>query len=99
MRMTGFGASCPLRRILTKVASPSDSGRSGSAAGTGLHAPFRPFDQLRQNCLEVSGRSYLYLPNGNPTPGPKLEYKLHWFERHRECQLDRLAPHRRDAQD
>jgi exodeoxyribonuclease-3 len=23
----------------------------------------------------------LYLPNGNPAPGPKLEYKLHWFER------------------
>jgi exodeoxyribonuclease-3 len=23
----------------------------------------------------------LYLPNGNPAPGPKLEYKLGWFER------------------
>lgn len=23
----------------------------------------------------------LYLPNGNPVPGPKLEYKLRWFER------------------
>lgn len=23
----------------------------------------------------------LYLPNGNPTPGPKLDYKLQWFER------------------
>ncbi|RYD58015.1 MAG: exodeoxyribonuclease III [Sphingobacteriales bacterium] len=23
----------------------------------------------------------LYLPNGNPTPGPKFEYKLKWFER------------------
>jgi exodeoxyribonuclease-3 len=23
----------------------------------------------------------LYLPNGNPTPGPKFDYKLHWFER------------------
>jgi exodeoxyribonuclease-3 len=23
----------------------------------------------------------LYLPNGNPAPGPKLEYKLRWFER------------------
>ena len=22
----------------------------------------------------------LYLPNGNPAPGPKLEYKLRWFE-------------------
>ena len=23
----------------------------------------------------------LYLPNGNPAPGPKLEYKLQWMER------------------
>ncbi|WP_454884895.1 exodeoxyribonuclease III [Sphingomonas oryzagri] len=23
----------------------------------------------------------LYLPNGNPKPGPKFEYKLRWFER------------------
>lgn len=23
----------------------------------------------------------LYLPNGNPTPGPKYDYKLEWFER------------------
>ncbi|GGD16851.1 exodeoxyribonuclease III [Aureimonas glaciei] len=23
----------------------------------------------------------LYLPNGNPQPGPKLDYKLAWFER------------------
>src|SRR3982751_4938893 len=27
----------------------------------------------------------LYLPNGNPTPGPKFDYKLAWF--------DRLAKH------
>lgn len=23
----------------------------------------------------------LYLPNGNPTPGPKFDYKLKWFDR------------------
>ncbi len=23
----------------------------------------------------------LYLPNGNPQPGPKFDYKLAWFER------------------
>jgi exodeoxyribonuclease-3 len=23
----------------------------------------------------------LYLPNGNPSPGPKFDYKLRWFER------------------
>ena len=26
----------------------------------------------------------LYLPNGNPWPGPKFEYKLRWFERLRK---------------
>lgn len=25
--------------------------------------------------------SCLYLPNGNPAPGPKFDYKLEWFER------------------
>jgi exodeoxyribonuclease-3 len=25
--------------------------------------------------------SCLYLPNGNPAPGPKFDYKLRWFER------------------
>jgi len=32
---------------------------------------------------EVSGIvvGCLYLPNGNPQPGPKFEYKLKWFER------------------
>ncbi len=26
----------------------------------------------------------LYMPNGNPTPGPKLEYKMTWFKRLQE---------------
>ena len=26
----------------------------------------------------------LYLPNGNPQPGPKFDYKLHWFARFNE---------------
>ena len=29
----------------------------------------------------------LYLPNGNPAPGPKFDYKLQWFER-----LTRMLP-------
>jgi len=29
----------------------------------------------------------LYLPNGNPAPGPKFDYKLQWFERF----IDRAA--------
>jgi len=37
----------------------------------------------------------LYLPNGNPAPGPKFDYKLKWFERfdsHAKHLLDKRAP-------
>ncbi|WP_047197717.1 exodeoxyribonuclease III [Caldimonas brevitalea] len=37
----------------------------------------------------------LYLPNGNPQPGPKFDYKLAWFERlitHAQGLLDSGAP-------
>jgi len=30
----------------------------------------------------------LYLPNGNPAPGPKFDYKLRWFERLTEHAAD-----------
>ncbi len=33
----------------------------------------------------------LYLPNGNPQPGPKFDYKLAWMERLRARMLDLLA--------
>lgn len=35
----------------------------------------------------------LYVPNGNPSPGPKFEYKLRWFER-LAAQADALLAHR-----
>jgi exodeoxyribonuclease-3 len=37
----------------------------------------------------------LYLPNGNPAPGPKFDYKLKWFERlnaYAQSLLDRGGP-------
>lgn len=33
----------------------------------------------------------LYLPNGNPVPGPKYDYKLSWMERLRQRAADLLA--------
>lgn len=33
----------------------------------------------------------LYLPNGNPAPGPKFDYKLRWFERFTEHAAQLLA--------
>ncbi|WP_260598391.1 exodeoxyribonuclease III [Sphingomonas endolithica] len=40
--------------------------------------------------VEVDGLvvASIYLPNGNPLPGPKFDYKLRW--------IDRLAAHTRD---
>lgn len=32
----------------------------------------------------------LYLPNGNPAPGPKFDYKLRWFKRLQEYAADLL---------
>lgn len=33
----------------------------------------------------------LYLPNGNPTPGPKFDYKMQWFQRLTAHAADLLA--------
>jgi exodeoxyribonuclease III len=42
-------------------------------------------DDLQSRYIEGIVRDHLigclYLPNGNPAPGPKFEYKLRWFER------------------
>jgi exonuclease III len=32
-----------------------------------------------------------YLPNGNPAPGPRFDYKLRWFERLTEHSASLLA--------
>lgn len=42
-------------------------------------------DDLQSRYLEVMVRETvigcIYLPNGNPAPGPKFDYKMRWFER------------------
>lgn len=42
-------------------------------------------DDFQSRYLEVMVKNIviccLYLPNGNPAPGPKFDYKLRWFER------------------
>jgi exodeoxyribonuclease-3 len=34
-----------------------------------------------ETALDTNLIGCLYLPNGNPAPGPKFDYKLKWFER------------------
>ena len=42
-------------------------------------------DDVHSRYIEAAVRGVLvgclYLPNGNPWPGPKFDYKLRWFER------------------
>ncbi len=58
--------------------------RGGQPTETGRGLPGDEADaQSRYLAAEVSGLlvGCLYLPNGNPAPGPKFDYKLAWFER------------------
>ncbi|NCU21126.1 exodeoxyribonuclease III, partial [Candidatus Falkowbacteria bacterium] len=43
---------------------------------------------LGRRAVRVAG---LYLPNGNPAPGPKFDYKLAWMARMRARAADLLA--------
>ena len=58
--------------------------KSGSIVETRRQLPGDPEDgQSRYLEAEIGGVivGCLYLPNGNPWPGPKFDYKLQWFNR------------------
>jgi exodeoxyribonuclease-3 len=61
--------------ILTRGTEPIETRRSlpGDAEDTQSR-----YIEAAVNGLVVA---CLYLPNGNPAPGPKFDYKLRWFER------------------
>jgi exodeoxyribonuclease III len=81
VRKAGYGAIWHGQRswngvaILSKGADPVETrrGLAGSPSD----------DQSRYVEAAVHGLlvGCLYLPNGNPQPGPKFDYKLAWFER------------------
>jgi exodeoxyribonuclease III len=81
IRDSGYGAIWHGQRswngvaILAKGADPVESRR-------GL--PGDP-DDTHSRYIEAAAHGVivgcLYLPNGNPQPGPKFDYKLAWFER------------------
>jgi exodeoxyribonuclease-3 len=81
IRKAGYGAIWHGQKswngvaILARGAEPTETRR-------GL--PGHPDDaQSRYIEAAVDGvlMGCLYLPNGNPAPGPKFDYKLRWFER------------------
>jgi exodeoxyribonuclease III len=61
--------------ILAKGGSPVERRRGLPGDPDDLHSRYI---EARVNGLVVG---CLYLPNGNPQPGPKFTYKLAWFER------------------
>jgi exodeoxyribonuclease-3 len=61
--------------ILAKSAEPIESRRGVPGDATDTHS--RYLEAAVGGIIVAS----LYLPNGNPQPGPKFDYKLAWFER------------------
>ncbi|QEC43377.1 exodeoxyribonuclease III [Pseudobacter ginsenosidimutans] len=61
--------------ILSKVGEPVEVRRALPGDPEDLHSRYieANINDLRIGCL--------YLPNGNPAPGPKFDYKLAWFKR------------------
>jgi exodeoxyribonuclease III len=61
--------------ILSRNEAPHEIQRGLPGDEEDLHSRYIEADVngLRIGCL--------YLPNGNPAPGPKFDYKLAWFER------------------
>lgn len=61
--------------ILTRDRQPEETRRGLPGDPDDTHSRYIEtiFDNMLIGCL--------YLPNGNPAPGPKFDYKLKWFER------------------
>ena len=61
--------------VLARSGEPVESARGLPGDPDDVHSRYLEADAggVRVGCL--------YLPNGNPAPGPKFDYKLRWFER------------------
>jgi exodeoxyribonuclease-3 len=61
--------------ILSKIGKPNERCRVLPGDAEDLHSRYieAEINDIIIGCL--------YLPNGNPAPGPKFDYKLQWFER------------------
>jgi len=81
IRQAGYGAiwhgqaSWNGVAILARAAEPIERRRGLPGDPTDLHSRYieAQVEDIVIGCL--------YLPNGNPQPGPKFDYKLAWFER------------------
>jgi exodeoxyribonuclease-3 len=75
--------------ILARGATPVETRRGLPGDSDDSHSRYI---EAVVNGITVGG---LYLPNGNPAPGPKFDYKLRWFERfiaHAQTLIDAGGP-------
>jgi exodeoxyribonuclease-3 len=61
--------------ILARGAEPVETRRGLPGDPEDVHSRYI------EACVSGVVIGCLYLPNGNPAPGPKFDYKLRWFER------------------
>ncbi|MGZ3940103.1 MAG: exodeoxyribonuclease III [Flavisolibacter sp.] len=61
--------------ILSKLGKPEETQRGLPGDPDDVHSRY-----IEANINDII-IGCLYLPNGNPAPGPKFDYKLSWFER------------------
>lgn len=95
LEMAGYGAVWHGQKSWNGVAILS---RNGALTERRRGLPGDPDDtHSRYIEAEVNGLvvGCLYLPNGNPAPGPKFDYKLRWFDRltaHAKALLEAKVP-------
>jgi exodeoxyribonuclease-3 len=65
--------------VLAKGAAPNEQRRGLPGDPDDTHSRYLEA-RVRVGAAELTVAS-IYLPNGNPQPGPKFDYKLAWFER------------------
>lgn len=81
IRSAGYGAVCHGQKawngvaILARDANPVETRRGLPDGNEDSHSRYL---EATVNGIRIAS---LYLPNGNPQPGPKFDYKLAWFER------------------
>ena len=90
MRAVGFPADAMRRPATTRCGAASAPGTASRSfpqqrADPHPHRPARRSGRQTEPLYRGRDRGILigclYLPNGNPQPGPKFEYKLKWFSR------------------
>jgi len=91
IRAAGYGALWSGQKsfngvaILAKGSDPVERRRGLPGDPDDIHS--RYLEAVVQDVVVAS----IYLPNGNPQPGPKFDYKLAWFERLNRYAAELLA--------